>query len=707
MKLKEKILPVALCAALALSGCSANSHDSNSREEASSNKNTEASIIQVDTSAYDLDYSNRDSNSTYEESSATKVTFADSASVSGEGASASGSVVTISKAGTYVVSGTSSDAQINVSAGDDDKVQLVFAGVDMTCNSGPCLNIQSGDKVFVTLGQGTTNTLSDGSGFSVGDEDELDSTIYSKSDITFNGSGTLKINATAGHGIHSKDDLVVTGGVFEITSTKSGIIGKDCVKIKDGTFTVTSQTDCIKSTNSDDEGRGFVSIDGGTFNLKSTDKGIQSTKLIRLAGGNFTIESEDDTVHSDSAIQICGAKLTLSAGDDAVHANDQLEVNAGEINVTKCYEGLEAFEITISGGTTEIHATDDGVNAAKSNSSSDVADDQNGDAVQNSESTDPGARGTGADQQNPPAKPEGDTQNNQNSGDQQNGQQNGQQGGQQNGQQGQPPSKPEGDTNSNNGGQMTPPSGDMQNPEGEGDGGAQGNGGAPSGQPEGGQQGGPGGDQGAGQGRGDQGGGAAGPGASQGASVAITGGTLTVYVANGDGIDSNGSVLMTGGTVTLVGPSNNGNSALDFDGIGTINGGTFFAIGSSGMAQNFGSTSSQASVAANASGNAGDVVSVTDSSGNVIVSFTSNCAYSYVQASAANITEGQTYKILANGTELTTATATSNQPSGIAPQQGGAGGGGGAQRQGDNQGGNTSTSPSATSEPKSANALSA
>ena len=693
MKLGKKILPVALCAALALSGCSAGTGDSNlGGKTTPTNKNAEASVIQVDTSGYDLEFSNRDSNSTYDESSATKVTFDESATISGEGASANGNVITITKAGTYIMSGTSTDAQINVSVGDDDKVQLVFSGVDLTCNSGPCLNVQSGDKVFVTLAEGTTNTLSDGSGFSVGDEDELDSTIYSKSDITFNGSGTLKINATAGHGIHSKDDLVVTSGVFEITSTKSGMVGKDCVKIKDGTLTITSQTDCIKSTNSDDEGRGFVSVDGGTFNLKSTDKGIQATKLIRLAGGNLTIESQDDTVHSDHAVQICGARLELNAGDDAIHANDQLEVNAGEINVAKCYEGLEAYEITVSGGTTEIHATDDGVNAAQSNSSSDVTEDENGDTVQTTQDPQNNTEKGGTDQQNPPAKPEGDAQNGQNT--------NSPQSGQQSGQQGQPPAKPEGDASVNSEEQMTPPNGDMQKPEGANDQGAQAGGNAPNGQFGDGQQGGqPGGNK-----EGGQGGGATGPGANQGASIAITGGTLTVYAADGDGLDSNGSILMTGGTVTLVGPSNNGNSALDFDGTGTINGGTFFAIGSSGMAQNFGSTSSQASVAAQANGNAGDVVSVTDSSGNVIVSFTSNCAYSYVQASASNITEGQTYKILANGSELTTANATSNQSSGIAPQGGGAGGGG-AQRQGNKQG--EQASSSSTKELGGSNALSA
>ena len=663
MKTGNKILPAVLCVALALGGCSAQS--STAETTADDNKNTEASIIQVDTSAFDLEYSNRETNAEYDESSATKIDLSTT------------STTTISSAGTYIISGTAADGQILVNAGEDDKVQLVLSGVDLTCNSGPCLNVQQADKVFVTLATGTTNTFSDGSGFTVGDEDDADSTIYSTADICFNGYGSLKVNATAGHGIHSKDDVIVTGGTYEITSAKTGIFGKDCVKIKDGTFTITSQTDCIKSNKDDDDSKGFVSFDGGTFTLKSTDKGIQAAKLVRLAGGNFTIESDDDTVHSDSKVLLCGANLNLAAGDDAVHANDQLELNAGNITVSKCYEGLEAYEITVSGGTTEIHATDDGVNAAQSNSSSDVTEDENGDAIQNT-----------TDQQTPPELPSGEAPSGQ-------GEQNSQ-----NGKQSEPPAKPEGDASSGNSGnqqQMTPPSdgqqpqenqdGQAQKPEGDQDPGAQAGGQMPEGQqPQGGEQ-----PQGGG-------GGNAGPGASQGASLAITGGTLTVYAANGDCVDSNGSILMSGGTVTLVGPSNDGNSALDFDGTGTITGGTFFAIGSSGMAQNFGSTSTQASVAANASGSAGDVVSVTDASGSVIVSFTSNCNYSYVQASASNITEGQTYKILANGTELASANATSNQSSGIAP--GGQNGGGG---KGGAQGGNAQNAQSGAEQKQNTN----
>ncbi len=665
MKRRNAILCFFCSACLVLSGCSSGGQEKAFEQTKTEKK--EASIIQVDTSAYDLDYSDRDKNSTYEESSSSKIDFS-AGSISGDGVSITDGVATIRSAGTYVVSGTSTNGQIKVEAAEGDKVQIVLAGVNLTCESGPCINVVQADKVFVTLASGTENVLSDGSNFSIGDEDELDATVYSKSDITFNGQGSLTVNATVSHAIHSKDDLVITGGVYNISSTKSGLLGKDCVKIDSGTFNITSQTDCIKSNNTDDEGRGFVYINGGTLTLKSTDKGIQASKLVCLAGGDITVESEDDTVHSDSFVKIDGANLTLSAGDDAVHANDQLEIASGYINVAKCYEGLEAYEITISGGEVNITATDDGINAAQSNSSSDVTDDENGDAVQDQNAENAG---------NPPEKPSGDNQN----ADGGNGQpQNPQDGSNADGQTQDRKEPPQNGSTDN--GNNQPPSGG-ENPQG-GDANNSDNS----------QQNRPNDDS---KGPGGGGGGGEGPGTNQGASLAITGGTVKINVQSGDGLDANGSILMSGGRVTVTGPSNDGNSSLDYDGYGTITGGSFMAIGSSGMAQSFGETSSQASVVLKTDGKNGDVVSVADESGTEIISLTSTCDYSYIEASDPNLTEGTTYKVFVNGIEVGTAEASSNQSSGIA--QGSDKGGGGKQGGGSapsNSGDNQNTEQNAS-----------
>jgi hypothetical protein len=229
---------------------------------------TASPTIEEDLASMDFGYSDRDCDATYDASSATSIVFAgNGVSLSGEGATVSGSTVTITSGGTYVVSGSSSNGSIVINT-DDKKVHVVLDGVTLSCNNAPCIQVQAADKVFVTLADGTTNVLSDGSGFTTSDEDgSPDATIYSKADLAFNGSGALSITATCAHAIHSTDDVIITGGTYDIQSVEDGIRGKDCVKINDASISIAAQKDGIASTNDEDSNRGFVSIDGGTIDI--------------------------------------------------------------------------------------------------------------------------------------------------------------------------------------------------------------------------------------------------------------------------------------------------------------------------------------------------------------------------------------------------------------------------------------------------------
>ena len=131
---------------------------------------------------------------------------------------------------------------------------------------------------------------------------------------------------------------------------------------------------------------------------------------------------------------------------------------------------------------------------------------------------------------------------------------------------------------------------------------------------------------------------------SANAAINITGGTITVN-ADGDGVDSNGTLNVSGGTLLISGPTNGGNGALDYETSGTITGGTVVAAGSAGMAENFGSDSTQCSMLVSISGNGGDTVTVTDASGNVLVSFTPEKAYQTVAVSCPAFVLGGTYTV--------------------------------------------------------------
>ena len=348
----------------------------------------------------DTSIENDDLNDDYNQSNATKIVFNNaSAYISGSGASASGSDVTITSAGTYIISGSSSDGCIKIDCGKKNKVQIVLDNLDLANPSGPAIYVKSGKKVTVTLADGSENVISDGSSYNATDEETtLDGAIFSKSDLVLNGKGKITVNGNNAHGIISKDGLTITGGNYTVNSAKSGICGKDLLKIVDSNITVKAGTDALKSDNDVDSGMGYVYIDGGVINLTSVNDGIQafsaiiieggsinikttstsstdSSKALKggsgvsISGGVFNIETKDDAIHSNGDIVISGGEFTISSGDDGIHADNSLGISGGNIVITKSYEGIEATDIYISGGYIEINSTDDGINASGGNDS--------------------------------------------------------------------------------------------------------------------------------------------------------------------------------------------------------------------------------------------------------------------------------------------------------------------------------------------------
>jgi hypothetical protein len=142
-----------------------------------------------------------------------------------------------------------------------------------------------------------------------------------------------------------------------------------------------------------------------------------------------------------------------------------------------------------------------------------------------------------------------------------------------------------------------------------------------------------------------------------GARFIISGGALNVN-ADGDGLDTNGSGYITGGMVTVSGPTNSGNGALDYNGVFEISGGTLIAVGSSGMAQAPSGGTTQLSIAGNldSAQAAGSALTLTDASGNTILSFTPNKAYQYVAFSSADLKGGETYSINVDSAAVQTVT---------------------------------------------------
>ncbi len=420
---KRSIVAALLCAAVTVSfsacGVDGGKAETGGEETASSelSGNAESTFsAAVQYSEMSANISDRDRDPSYDASLACAVAFSGaSAEISGSGASADGADVLITGAGTYVLSGSSENGSVTVSAGPGDKVQLVLNGLSLRSSACP-LVIESADKVFVTLAEGSENSLSDGEEYELflGDSG-VDAAVFSKSDMTINGSGSLSVCGNFSHGIVSKDDLVITGGNVSVTAAKTGIEGKDCVILSGGSLSVGAGTDGIRSTNADDAGRGYVLLDGADIKVKAgsdgvqaaaslciasgslevecgsetatqaeypeyggfgrgwnsavqkteTDgKGIKCDGTITVSGGKVVVNSCDASVHAGGDVLISGGELTLSSSDDGVHSDTVVSVSGGKLSVSESYEGIEAGEIYVLGGEIDVASSDDGFNAA-------------------------------------------------------------------------------------------------------------------------------------------------------------------------------------------------------------------------------------------------------------------------------------------------------------------------------------------------------
>lgn len=523
-------------------------------------------------------FTERDLAGTYEESEAVYVTLSDDG-ITGEtdGVAINGQTVTITEKGTYVFSGTLSEGQIVVDA-DDAKVQIVLDNVDITCASSAAVYVKSAEKVFVTLAEGSQNMLRNTDEYVTIDDNNIDAVIFSKSDLTLNGTGSLTIVSAEGHGIVSKDDLKITGGTYDITAAGHALSGKDSVRIADGTFILTAEKDGIHAENADDEEKGYIYIADGDFTITSDGDGMDASNIVQIEDGTFDITAGGGAANSQKThesdmpgggmsqnIERPEGESMPQMGEKPDGENMPQDTTTDESGTST--KGIKADgDMYLNGGTYQIDSADDSIH---SNANITIADGTYTLAT--------GDDGVHAD-----------------------------------------------DALIVNGGTITV----TESYEG-----------------------------------------------LEGLTVTINDGTIDItarddginaagekmelnggyihILAGGDGVDSNGDLTINGGEIYIDGPSDNGNSAIDYGDRSSayVNGGTLVAIGSSGMAEGMSDSSKQKvlMVKLGEKMEAGDVV-LTDSEGNVIVSYTALKSYDCVIISTAEVESGATYTLTTSGT---------------------------------------------------------
>ena len=657
--MKKKILPLLMAAVLAASGCakaqnpgtgSQNSNENETENTAGSDNSissqstgtskTTDSADGSDSTAADSGsrvsasqlFSNRDLKNSYDKKGSIAIKLKKtSASCSSKAVKISGRTITITDEGTYLVSGTLKNGMIIVDADKSDKVQIVLNGVTVSNSTSAAVYVKQADKVFLTTAENTKNKLSNTGAYKAVDENNIDAVIFSKDDLTLNGKGLLKIIAKQGHGIVSKDSLVLAGGSYVITAEKHGLSGKDDICIADGDYQITSGKDGIHAENTDDKSLGFLYISDGEFDITAEGDGISSSSFGQIEGGSFRIQagggcqavsvpssrqfpadsqtvqtaenvSNKDSVsltaaqavrdtegqtENDSADVRTAQNLRLSAQLPAVQNPPdfaQPDAQTDTSSDTVSTKGIKAEgNLWLDNGTFIIDAADD---ALHTNSSIAIA----GGTYQMKTGDD----GIHADDS---ADISGGTIDISQSYE-----------------------GIEGKTITISGGKITlTADDDGLNAAGGADG----------------------------SGFGSHRDAFA---ASEGVSITISGGTIDI-TASGDGIDSNGDLTIKGGETYVSGPSSSGNGSLDYNGEGTITGGIFAASGAYGMAQNFGSASTQGAMLVQTdAGTKGSSISLADADGKTLVSWQAKTDYGCVIISCPQISEGNTYTLTSAGT---------------------------------------------------------
>ena len=246
-----------------------------------------------------------------------------SITVDGDNATVSGTTVTISHSGTYMIDGTLDDGQINVNIPDEtadaETVKLFLNGVNITGKSAPAILVTNAENTSINLVDGSKNTVSDGDTAYAGDYLGA-AVIEAKDDLTIKGgdkgTGTLDVTANTQDGIFCNNDIKITGGVLNVTTLNAtdktdAVKGKKSVTVKGGTVTVNAEGDGIKSS------KGAVAVEDGNISIKAGNDAVQAETTIDISGGTL-IAGGDRGLTAVTAVNITGGNVYATATDNQV-----------------------------------------------------------------------------------------------------------------------------------------------------------------------------------------------------------------------------------------------------------------------------------------------------------------------------------------------------------------------------------------------------
>ena len=368
---KMSLWLAAMAVSMAIVGCSnGKTSATTAAVETSTEANDIAEALATKTSTTSTTYSEEDLNTSYSDSDTTIELSNGNAKITGEGASYTNGNIVITKAGTYIFSGEF-NGQIITDVGDEDLVHIVFNGVNITNTTSSVINAATGRKIVLTLVDGTTNTITDGTTYNYAEgEDEPDATLFVKQDLTINGNGTLNISSNYATVLKAKDNLIILGGKINIESVGKAIKGTDSVTIENADITINVEDDGITTDGAlvinsgtikmEKVGEGLeavtIDINGGTIDIMASDDGINARGLIDDSATDEEKEAYGEENQADTYFRITAGTVNVTAGGDGIDSNGQVYIEGGTLNVSGPASGPDVAldyngKATITGGT--------------------------------------------------------------------------------------------------------------------------------------------------------------------------------------------------------------------------------------------------------------------------------------------------------------------------------------------------------------------
>ena len=320
-------------------------------------------------------FSEYDRDTDFSDPDATIVCDGANAKVTGSGAIAANGTINISESGTYVLEG-SYKGRILIQMKDTEKAHLVFNNFSITCASYTPILCTIGDKVCITLADGTVNEINDnGTGYIKGADlqEEIEGrsagALHAKCDLTINGNGTLRVNATYRHGIFSKNDLRILSGRIEVKCPGSAVKGKKSITIGGGSIHVVSEGDAFKVTEADKAGKGVFKMTDGVLTVETKADGIDALIAINIEGGRIKITSADHALVTDGSVTIGTYKsepvlrLASTGGGKGIRGFSDVLIEQADIVVTQSSEAIVSTtaSITVRAGKLHLCALDEGL----------------------------------------------------------------------------------------------------------------------------------------------------------------------------------------------------------------------------------------------------------------------------------------------------------------------------------------------------------